>query len=214
MEGALNYSDTVGDFLSGSNLITQFPEIGSLTVRQLIQHRSGLAPVSSYNYNSVEGRLRDATSRTVSVNTYANDNYTLLTLIIEAVFGNYDTALQRFVRSEGLSSFRIGRYHGLRGYAGAGELEATPSDMHRLILRAAPLSESGAVDTFGDGWFHERSGLSMVGQHDIQAPGRRLRWQTEAYWSAEDGGVGSFFVMDGLTDARSPVPGISRTLAT
>lgn len=212
MDGALSYSDTVGNLLSDSPLLSEFPEISAITVSQLVRHQSGLAPVTTYDHRSVASRLRAATRRTVSENTYANDNYTILTLIADRIFGSFDASLERYLRSEGLTSFRIGRYHGLPAYAGAGELEATPSDMHGLILRSAPLSVSAGVGRFGDGWFHGPDGLALVGQHDIRVPGRRLRWQTEAYWSNDAGGTGSFLVMDGLTNASSPIPAISETL--
>ena len=43
--------------------------------------------------------------------------------------------------SNGISTFRIGHYHGIPSYAGVGELEASASDYLKFLERSAPLSK-------------------------------------------------------------------------
>lgn len=168
-------------------------------------HQFGLASLSSYKFKDWKERLTEALSKDIKPgHAYANDNYTLLTRVIINKLGSYQSGIDKYINVDGLSTFRIGRYHGIPSYAGVGELEASALDYLKFMEKAAPLSEEQS-NRFGIGWFHHPKGDRYhTGAHNF---GKGRRHFACAVWNltAKSGRRISFVVQTDEFDLKNEI---------
>lgn len=157
-------------------LLTHVPEIMelddpsrllSLRLFDLVTHNSGLSHRFRHLFPDWRARLNYVLSQPpVPGYSYANDNFTLLTLVIINVLGSYQAGIDKYINVGGIETFRIGVYHGIPSFAGVGELEASAEDYFKFMLKSAPTSVEQNNSGYGIAWFHNVSGyLVHAGAH-------------------------------------------------
>lgn len=163
-------------------ILTHVPEIMelddptrllSLRLFDLVTHNSGLSHRFRHLFPDWRARLNYVLSQPpVPGYSYANDNYTLLTLVIINVLGSYQAGLDKYINVGDIDSFRIGTYHGIPSFAGVGELEASAADYFKFMLKSAPKSVEQNNSGYGISWFHNVTGYVVhSGAHQGQSIG-------------------------------------------
>ncbi len=180
-DGILSTSDKVISHVPEIKSLKNYDRLVEVRLADLMTHNSGLGSEPSYSFSNWKQRLNSVLNmEPVYGRSYANDNYTLLTRVIINNMGSYENALKKYINIDGVSTFRIGRYHGIPSYAGVGELEASSLDYLKFMEKSAPLSKGHGG--FGYGWFHHRRGyLNHLGAHDL----KNGKWHAYAIWNAK-----------------------------
>jgi len=166
-EGKLSLTDEITLHVPDIAQLENAERLSGLTLFDLLTHHSGLSHLYRHLGPDWLTRLNYVLSQPPAPRpSYANDNYTLLTLAIANNLGSYQKGLDKYINVDGIDSFRIGVYHDIPSFAGVGELEASAKDYFKFMLKSAPTSVEQNGSGYGIAWLHNYTGyLVHSGAH-------------------------------------------------